>query len=287
MYILDTSAIRGISSEKLRLAATKVKIAVSTLTVLELASHLNDSSDETSYLRARGNLIKCQIPILLDDPFWLLSQKLQSSSNPTRRDDKVVLSQLIAAAEQSQSLEELGAKSLAFPDGSVVSCLNIGERIGEILKDEEDSFVSHIQSLPALAHLDPALNGKHRLISVTLFGQLTAATQSLSPMKDWNLQAKTFLATAPYFGYLTHRLYHYANCRSPGETMLPIDRNDCEDAYISLNLDLYKGDTLVTNDKGTLAALRNTLTLLNEILPTPLTSSYVMTNDEFLIAVEP
>jgi hypothetical protein len=104
-------------------------------------------------------------------------------------------------------------------------------------------------------------------------------------MKDSNFQAKTFLATAPYFGYLTHRLYHYANRRPPGETILPIDRNDCEDAYISLNLDLYKDDTLVTNDKGTLTALRSTLSLLSEFLPAPLSSSYVMTDSEFLSAV--
>lgn len=287
MYILDTSAIRGISGENLRLAAAKVDIAVSTLTVLELASHLNDSSDETTYLRARGNLLKCQIPNLLDDPFWLLSQKLKSTVNPNRKDDKIVLNQLIAAAEQSQSLAELGTKYLTYPDGSVVSCQNIGDRIGEVLKNEEDSFVSHIQSLAASAHLDPVLNGKHRLTSAVLFGQLTAATQSFSPMEDSNFQAKTFLATAPYVGYLMQRLYHYANCRPPGETELLIDRNDCEDAYISLSLDLHSDNVLVTNDNGTLTALRNTLTLLNEILPVSLGSSHVMSNDEFLIAVEP
>ena len=140
MYILDTSAIRGISGAKLGAAAAKVDIAVSTLSVLELASHLNDSPDETTYLRARGNLIKCQIPQLLDDPFWLLSQKIQSSANPTRKEDKIVLSQLMVAAKQSQSLAELEIKTLSYPDGAVASCKDIGKKIEEILKEEEDSF---------------------------------------------------------------------------------------------------------------------------------------------------
>lgn len=287
MYILDTSVIRGISSANLKVAATKTDIGVSTLSVLELASHLNDSSDEDAYLRARGNLLKCQIAEILDDPFWLLAQRIQSSVNQTRREDKAVLGQLMAAAEQSQTLAELEIKVLSYPDGATASCRNIGKEIAEILKEEEDSFVSHIRSLPALAKLDPALNGKHSLNSSAFFGQLIAATQSLSTTPDKNLQARTFLATVPYFGYLIHRMYQYANRLPPGAVELQIDRNDCEDAYISLSLDLHGEDILVTNDQGTLAALKSTLELLNEVLPIPIASSRVMSNAEFLHAIEP
>jgi hypothetical protein len=283
MYILDTSALRGISGKQLREAASKFDVAVSTLTVLELASHLNDSSIESSYLRARGNLIKCQITSLLDDPFWALSRKLQSPANPTRREDKIMLDQLLAAVEQSQTMAELGVKSLTYPDGRVASCDSIGVRISKILREEEELYVAHIQSLPPLAYLDPAENGKHCLTPIMLFEQLSVAAKSLSPVNDVSFQGRTFLASAPYFGYLTHRLYYYANLRSPGETELTIDRNDCEDAYILLNLDLFNDDTLVTNDKGTLQALRGTIDLLNAILPVPLSQSCVMSGDEFLL----
>lgn len=286
MYILDTSAIRGISSDKLTAAKSKVGISVSTLTVLELASHLNDSPNECAYLRARGNLLKCQIPLLLDDPFWLLSDKLQLSANPTRGEDKLVLSQLLSAVQQSGSLADLDAKTLTYPDGTIASCIDAGKIIEQILQKEETTFVAHVKSLPALAGLDPLLNGKHTLTSEALFGYLADAAKSLSPTIDGSLQAKTFLATAPYFGYLMHRLYQYANRRSHGETELHIDSNDCEDAYIALSLDLHTFDTLVTNDQGTLAALRNTITLLNEILPTSLNSSLVMSNYEFLCSIE-
>jgi hypothetical protein len=285
MYILDTSAIRGISGAKLKVAATKFPIAVSTLSVLELASHVNDSSNDEGYLRARGNLIKCQIPQMLDDPFWLLSQRIQSSANATRREDRVVLGQLITAAEQSQTLAELDAKMLSYPDGATASCRDIGKAIEEILKQEEDSFVSHIISLPALAKLDPSLNGKHCLNAATFLGQLIAVTQSLST-HDPNVQARTFLATAPYFGYLIHRTYQYANRLTPGEELLSVDPNDCEDAYISLSLDLHGDDILVTNDQGTLAALKGTIDLLNQALPFSMTTERVISNAEFLHAIE-
>lgn len=286
MYILDTSAIRGISLNKLTSAKSKMGIAVSTLTVLELASHLNDSQDECAYLRARGNLLKCQIPLLLDDPFWLLSDKLQLSANSTRGEDKLVLKQLLLAVQQSQSLADLAAKTLNYPDGTNVSCIDAGKIIEDILQKEEATFVAHVKSLPALAGLDPLLNGKHTLTSEALFGYLADAAKSLSTTIDGSLQAKTFLAIAPYFCYLMHRLYHYANCRQPRETVLHIDSDDCEDAYIALSLDLHTFDTLVTDDKGTLAALKTTITLLNEILPTSLNSGLVMSNDEFVCSIE-
>ncbi|WP_232821508.1 hypothetical protein [Acidithiobacillus ferrivorans] len=282
MFILDTSAIRGISHPKLTEAKSKVGIAVSTQTVLELASHL----DDPEYLRARGNFLKCQIPLLLNDPFWLLSDKLHLSANSTRGEDKLVLSQLLLAVQQSQSLADLGTKTLTYPDGTIASCIDAGKIIEEILQKEEVTYIAHIKSLPALAGLDPLLNGKHTLTSEALFGYLADAAKSLSPTNDRSLQAKTFLATAPYFGYLMHRLYQYANRRPRGETELCIDANDCEDAYIALILDLNTFDTLVTNDYGTLDALKNTTIRLNEILPIPLNSSLVMSNDEFLRFIE-
>lgn len=286
MYILDTSAIRGISSAKLRTAASKFDIAVSTLSVLELASHLNDSSDDSCYLRARGNLLKCRIARVLDDPFWLLSQLIQSSVNPTRMEDKIILCQLMAAAEQSLTLATLERKTLSYPDQVVVSCSDIGNRIAMILREEEVSFVAHIESLLLLAGLDPSLNGNHLPTASEFFRQLIAATRSLPGTADGNVQARAFLATAPYFGYLINRMYQYANRRSPGQVALSIDRNDCEDAYISLNLDLHGEDILVTNDKGTLSALRSTIQLLNEVLPFPIDSAHVMSNEEFVCAIE-
>ncbi|MFG0232933.1 hypothetical protein [Achromobacter sp. 413638] len=287
MYILDTSAIRGISSANLKLAATKFDIAVPTVSVLELASHLNDSPNDDDYSRARGNLVKCKMAQILDDPFWLLSQRIQSSANPTRKEDRAVLGQLIAAAEQSQTLAELETKILSYPDGAIASCRDIGKGIGKILKEEEDSFVAHIKSLPALAKLDLSLNGKHCLSSAEFLEQLLAATLSLSGTSDKDVQIRTFLATAPYFGYLIHRMYQYANRLQPGAAELLVDQNDCEDAYTSLCLDLHGEDILVTNDRGTLAALRNTFTLLNEVIPLSIDSYRVMSNEEFLHAIEP
>jgi hypothetical protein len=204
------------------------------------------------------------------------------SAKPSRKDDKLVLMQLISAVEQSKTLSELDAKTLTYSDGAVASCKDVGKIIAEILKDEEQQFTTHIEELAKQANLDPLQNGKHVLTSSALMAILMGGTKSLSGNFDANVRAKIFFATAPYLGYLSHRLFLYANRRMPGQSQLTVDPNDCEDAYICLHLDLCSEDTLVTNDKGTLAALSGTTDLLNEVLPVPISNSHIVSGEEFL-----
>jgi hypothetical protein len=254
--------------------------------VLELASHLHDSLEVANYLRARGNFLKCAIPRMLEDPFVLVSQRTGTSVNPSRHEDKIILGQLIEAAQQSSTPSELDQKTLTFPDGVIASCKSIGTQIAGGLKEEETNFVSHVQSLSTIIRLDPALNGQHSLSIENMVQSLISATQHLNSDFDGNVQSSAFLANAPYAGYLIHRLYRYANARPVNEETLTIDPNDCEDAYIAACLDIRAGDTLVTDDTGTIEAIRNTITALNTVLLVPIESSRVMSNAEFLAALE-
>ncbi|MGA3248187.1 MAG: hypothetical protein ABSD12_08440 [Paraburkholderia sp.] len=133
MFILDTSAIQGIAKAKLEVVADKADIFVSTLSVLELGSHLQDSPEEARYLRARGNFLKCAIPSMLEDPLVLLSQRTGTPVNPSRHEDKIVLDQLIEAVRQPDTLEKLDQKTLTFPDGAVASCKDVGARISVVV----------------------------------------------------------------------------------------------------------------------------------------------------------
>jgi len=286
MFILDTSVIRSISRINLEAAIKNQDVVTSTLTVLELASHLHDSLDNEKYKRARGNFLKCKLVRIIDDPFWALSQKIQLSVNETRKEDKGLLSQLLSAVEKSETLEQLNHFELIYPDGKKASCKDVGIRISEILKEEEDDYINQIQRLSALANLEASENGKHLLTPDNLLGYMLEASKSLSATSDKNINVKTFLTAAPYLGYLISRLYLYSNCRPVGEEFLTIDRNDCEDAYITLSLDLNSSDTLVTNDKGTLNALRNSASLLNDIHPNLINPNYVMSGEEFTCAAK-
>lgn len=286
MYILDTSAIRGISRDNIITASTHFNIAVSTVSVLELASHLTDSPGSNAYSRARGNLLKCQRVRILDDPFLRLAQRTGLPVNGTRREDAIALRQLLDAVNQAETLVQLERMTFTYADGTPASFSGIGERIGEALRNEEDQYVRHIRSLPGLLGLDPYQNGTHNPTSAELFRQLNTVTESLYTINYGTSIDDMFSATVLYFGYILSRMYQYADRCLPGEVgevELQVDRNDCEDAYISLNLDLRENDTLVTNDRGTQHALRRTITVLRENGYLP--EIRIMSNDEFLSAI--
>ena len=286
MYLLDTSALKAISGEKLRRAITQYDIAISTLSVLELATHINDSEDPDKYLRFRGNFVKCKIPRLLDDPFLLLSKKLSTAANSTRVDEREVLLQLISKVEESESLEILATKNLAFADGLTATCKNVGSHLAEVMAEEERMYVDQIHLLARTLKFDSPSAGHRELTSLNFVKILRGAIGNPGSKKSFAEQARNLFATSLYYGYLTSRLYFYANKRILGQTELSVDHNDCEDAYICLHLDLTEEIVLVTKDQGTLKAIGETLSILNDIMPFDFSQEYVITVQEFVQRIE-
>ncbi|SFO39897.1 hypothetical protein SAMN03159304_03123 [Pseudomonas sp. NFACC24-1] len=274
MFILDTSVLRGISRSDLVSVCQRFDVAISTLTVLELASHLGDDSSGSGYLRMRGNFLKCKHPRILDDPFWSLASTTNLKPNPTRGEDRLILAQLIDAVEQSETLTELSSRKITYPDGQAVSCNDLGVRVSAILQDEEMRYVEGIESLGARTD--------GRLITANVLCEeiLYVANKLVSP-DDAESKGYAFLAMAPYIGYMLSRLSYYESLRASDDQIMRVDRNDCEDAYIALHLDFAKNNTLVTNDKGTIRALTEVRALLSEYLSVEIGQGYIMTGDEF------
>lgn len=269
MYILDTSALRSISKVNLEKACANHDVRISTITVLELASHLNDDSETEQFLRNKGNFLKCKFPVILHDPFWELSKRIDTlvQTNSTRQEDMPILVELIRVVEGVSTLAELSSQSLSYPGGEKASCKNVGATISAILAEEENAYMSHVNNMASKLKLDPQNNGSHAFTVDNLLQSLVSCATETVGRDNSNLHAKAFCAMALYSGYIISRLYGYANNRPRGKEFLAIDRNDCEDAYICLHLDLDRDDILVTNDKGTLSALNQTLSLLDSRLP--------------------
>lgn len=274
MFVLDTSVLRGLSRKDIISVCGRFEVAISTLTVLELASHLGDG-EEIGYLRARGNLIKCKYPKILDDPFWALASDTSLIPNPTRGEDRLMLTQLIDAVEQAETLMDLGTKRIFYPDGQVTSCNDLGTRVSAILHDEEKHYVKGIESLSARACGRPLTPG-------SLFEEISYVVNKLASSQDFESKGSIFLAVAPYVGYMISRLNYYEGLRTSEGQALQIDLNDCEDAYIALHLDLSRNVTLVTNDKGTIKALSEVCKLLSELLSVDVGRGCFITGEEFL-----
>lgn len=285
MYILDTSALRGISKKDLENAANNHAVSISTISILEMASHLSDSSNPLSFSKSRGNFLKCKIPTVLNDPFWAISQKINLPANSTRKEDKEILLKLLDVVEESETLEALSKKTLTFPDGNIASCDSVGARISQILAEEENCYFCQILKQARKIALDPSKNGQHKLVANDLFSSQISFTKSLIN-DDSMLRARSFCATAIYTGYILSRLYFYANKRARNTEKITIDKNDCEDAYICLHLDISNNEILVTDDKGTISAIKNTIQLLNAVLPNKISEDKVINTVEFLARIK-
>ena len=68
-YILDTSAIRALSREKLQALAKLQSVGVSPVTFYELMCHLDETDEKKDFGRQRGQVLKCGLVPMLPDPF--------------------------------------------------------------------------------------------------------------------------------------------------------------------------------------------------------------------------
>ncbi|BCK75957.1 hypothetical protein AA0242T_1936 [Acetobacter aceti NRIC 0242] len=289
MFIADASFIKGTKWKILENIAQRQDIGVSPITAIELASHLCESPKEQSYNRSKVNFLKCKLFKILDDPFWISAKRGIITAHNSRQHEASMVGRLFPIVESSGTLGDLLSKYIEFPEGCKVKC-NIMEYSSTVLAEEENVFRKTVSQIWAKAPLDPLLNGGHTLHPDN-FGRVV-----MNSIKDNHLSRKHSLAyifgISMYFGYIMDRMIVYANKRPRGIGEFNynmIDRNDCEDAFLCLNLNLNSTDTIVTNDKGTINAINNTV---ERILSSSLFSraakfvirekKYVMNHDEFL-----
>ena len=273
MYILDTCAIISISRKKLESAIQNgIDLAICPITGFELASHLIKATKD-GYSRALCNFLKCRVPRLLDDSavLWADRAGVPHSVNQSRREDRDLLAQMIEIVSETESLDELHAKHLRYPDGVLCSLVNCGEMFGEILQGEERQYVDRMTSLLGTATFFRSLNGSYAITRRALMENLERAGRSVpasTPISRHNA-IRNASAQAPYIGYVLYRLYEAKN------TGRAIDGNDYEDALICLAIDWASRDILVTGDKGTIEALKHTAALMER-------DDCVIATDEFV-----
>ncbi|MDA8205948.1 MAG: hypothetical protein M0Z36_07755 [Thermaerobacter sp.] len=273
MYILDTSAIRGVGRSQLENAVKHgICLAVCTTTCFELASHLTKGMGN-DYVRARGNFLKCCIPCLLDDSAvrWADRAGVPERINPSRREDRDLLTQMLQVVSLAPSIDDLHACRLRYPDGVLCPLKDCGTVFGQLLQQEEEWYVARMERLLREATFCGPPDGPYTITKEVLLTNLEQAGRGSPP--DTSISRCRALRRArkqvPYIGYMLHRLYEAKN---KGGT---IDENDYEDALICLAIDWDAGDVLVTSDKGTIRALQATARLLER-------DNCVMSTEQFV-----
>jgi hypothetical protein len=143
VILLDTSALRAISAEKLISIKNKASLYISPITFYELLCHIDEGEN---YNRQKGNVVKCKIINILHDPFAAHAMSVGADKivNPTRFEDPYIIKQLIDYLETSDSLQNFYSKSITFPDGTISICLDIAKNIRKILEKEEQKYLLNL-----------------------------------------------------------------------------------------------------------------------------------------------
>ncbi len=307
-YILDTSSVRGLRADDVRLASSRFDVAVSPITVFEFLCHIDERgkkerglpNDVLSPLH-KANLLKCRSLRLLDDPYAEQADDVGARAvvNPTRFEDRLVLPQLFPAIESSTSIEEFYSQQVRYPHGAVADIRDTAERARNLLKEEEKRYRHHVIKWCRLMLKEFGFERSQgfspeefvRFAAHAASGLARHYADGLGSLSQEELSGPVFSATYNNTGYGIVRALEYLRKANGDIDRLNVDGNDMEDSAICLHLDLTKHRILVTNDGGTRSALSSALENLrgaSESLGTPVVAfTKVMNTEEFKEAVLP
>jgi hypothetical protein len=270
MILLDTSALRAISSDKLIAMEGKVILSISPITFYELLCHLDEG---VNYDRQKGNIIKCRFANILHDPFAAQAMSVGADElvNPTRFEDPYMIKQLIDILMSTGSLQEFYGESVTFPDGNKSTCSDVAKNIRKILEDEENKYLQNLDIIRSeMTKKFPEsrnMNISPEEMSNMLKSGINHLEKSYADkgIKDTDLLYNVACSLYIFFGYKIARTIKYIETGIADGSGFNPDRNDCEDAYIAIHLNLFRNDIFVTNDKGTIEAIKYTISSFIEM----------------------
>lgn len=247
-YIFDTSALKSAKGVKVKEISKREQIALSPISIYELVCHLDETKNgEDTFARQKGYLRKCKLFEILHEPFANCATTIGISGavNPTRFEEPHVLTQLIEQLEESKTLEEFYSKEVTFPNEDIGQIRDVAANARKTFGEENNRYIKHMNTLHQIIE---KIGGYGNIDAKAFVKICGSGAASFFDNVDKLLAAKVFVSTYAYIGYKLARLLEYQGNNIP--------KNDTEDSFICLHLNLVEPIALVTNDRGTIDALK-------------------------------
>ena len=295
-YLLDTQALRSLSFGTIRKAVARgLRLAVSPISLWELLTHLDESTDAAGFERRKGWLVKARGLRVLDDPFAAHAHRVEAPgvADESRFDDAPILLDVLDALHTSTTLAAFYDVRITYR-GDRRTVKDSAARARDVLADAESDYVRHVHRMIAL--IDEQI-GRAALRTVSDERYVQVASAGTFALADFygsfgydapDLFERVFESIYPHLGYVFERARLYA-MSNPLGAPIAVDPNDAEDGMLCLHLGLAADRMLVTNDKGTRRALGEAGARLQRQLAETGTSyspRLVMTCDEFKAIVD-
>jgi len=249
-YLLDTSALRALSSDTLR--RLHPPASISPFAFYELASHLEDES----FARQRGHVLKCRQTEILDDPGAELLGSF--GTDPRLAHERVSAGSLICsvldALDRCTTLTAFYACEVRDEKGNVRLVRDLARRAADILEREETAYAAFVGEV-----IDAMRRG---LVETSSGSACNDAIMALVQGRAIRLKGdgvecpdtrqvddRCYL----FCGYVFERARCY--CARGGG----VKANDFEDASIVMHMRLAERSVLVSGDRALRRALRAVL----------------------------
>ncbi len=289
MYVLDTSAIKGISGEILRLTKENHDLRISTISVWELLSHLDEGTATNSFLRQRGNVLKCKLMSILDDPIAHHAKQIGIADriDPSRFEDPEIITQILANLENCESLHDFEKSHVLLSNGEVKTCDNIAEMTRVVLNESEESYLSEFaqaaQELSSYLTANNLDSISDELLAQFILSDLKSSCVEHGLLEKPELVGKLGQSRFFYSGYWYARIRSALEKSGGKPECVSTDRNDFEDGLIISYLDINQPYTLVTNDKDTIAAFKSSKNAYHQKFEGFPLGARCISNDEFVV----
>ena len=258
-YLLDTSAVRFASGQRLAKKAQAAELVASPFSFWEIATHLRDEKD---FGRIKANLMKFHHVKLLHEPTASAERELALAQVAADEDLEApdVIYAALAALRATNSVEEFYKCRIQDRKGALREIDGCVARIQDMLVDGEQRFKGLIAGVKELL----------RKGEVVLKTPSDFHGSTLDLTNGWWIQVKERsdqsdesyrkLIRRGYFfySYVLHRAADYAVRHTAN-----IDVNDFEDAKLLLHLTIDDDVTVLTSDNGLRKCLQASIDTLN------------------------
>lgn len=292
MYILDTSTLKGIGKDKLASIVKNYDIAISPITVYELLRHLDENGQNKSFAQQKGNVLKCLITRLLHDPYahHAISVGAEAITNKTHFEEPRMIKQLLSKLKDASSLKNFYTSEIIFPEGSRRKCSQLAERIRIIFEDEKQKYLEYLSKLKDIILKDfpqcpitGLSNSQLAEVIKKVLRTMISDYKSENQISKKFLEMKVFSSMSLHFGYQATRTADYIKIAKQSGCSFNPNLNDFEDGLILIHLEVFRKDALVTNDNGTITAIKKCLEAIQEILHGELSiECRVLSGEQFL-----
>lgn len=250
LYILDTSAIRGLSQQRLREIGKWIPLAVSPYTVLELLSHLTAGE----FLRYKVEMSKLEdIDILMFPRTELPRPQASDSVLLNWTSLRNAMPSILLCVKKAESYSQFTYASVPFGNGlERLSLCDFGLRVKEDLtrlkKDYSDLIEEVIKDLSRYDNSSLNTPNEHRFVAHVK----EAMRPSLETLRKVNpsIDEGTYYDRLySHVSFLILRALRYVQKRR-GAPNAKVDKNDYVDSNLCLHLDLRSPCILVTQDNA-------------------------------------